>query len=176
MNDARAAGTLVLGAGNPLMGDDGLGLVALEALERWAFEPAVERVDGGTWGMNLLPVVEGCRRLLILDAVVTGRTPGSLVVLEDDEVPRYLSAKLSPHEVGLRDVLALALLRGTSPESVVVVGAEVDRVELSTELSPAVRDRVDDVVAAAVARLEAWGHRTTSRGTAEAVGATGPAG
>jgi hydrogenase maturation protease len=157
-------GTLVLGAGNPIMGDDGLGLVALEALAgRWTFDPPVELVDGGTWGMNLLPLVESCRRLLILDAVMAGRPPGSLVVLEDEEVPRYLSAKLSPHEVGLRDVLALARLRGTSPESTVVVGVEVDRVELSTELSPAVGARVDEVVGAAVARLERWGHHPMAR-------------
>lgn len=84
-------------------------------------------------------------------------------MLEDDEVPRYLSAKLSPHEVGLKDVLALARLRGTSPESTVVVGVEVDRVELSTELSPVVGARVDEVVGAAVERLERWGHHPVGR-------------
>jgi len=72
--------TVVIGLGNPLMGDDGLGLAALEALrEGWDFEPHLELVDGGTWGMNLLPFIESADRVLVLDAIkVRGTLPALL--------------------------------------------------------------------------------------------------
>ena len=151
--------TVVIGLGNPLMADDGLGLAALERLRaEWRVPPDVELVDGGTWGMSLLPTIEDAGRVLLLDAIRTGDAPGTLHVMERDALPRYLSTKLSPHQVDLRDVLALAELRGTLPADTVAVGLEPARVELSNELSDVLRVRLDDVVEAAVARLVAWGH------------------
>lgn len=141
------------------MGDDGLGLVALEHLrESWRFEPHVELVDGGTWGMNLLPFLEGAQRVLVLDAIHTGSEPGSLVALEGAEIPRFLSTKVSPHQIDLREVIALAEFRGKLPEELVVVGLQPDRVEMSAELSPTVRAALAALVEETVRRLEAWGH------------------
>lgn len=151
--------TVVIGLGNPLMADDGLGLAALERLRaEWRVPPDVELVDGGTWGLSLLPTIEDAGRVLLLDAIRTGDAPGTLHVMERDDLPRYLSTKLSPHQVDLRDVLALAELRGTLPGDTVAVGLEPDRVEMSIELSDVLRVRLDEVVAAAGARLVAWGH------------------
>ena len=151
--------TIVIGLGNPLMADDGLGLAALERLRaEWRVPADVELVDGGTWGMSLLPTIEDAGRVLLLDAVRTGASPGTLHVMERDDLPRYLSTKLSPHQVDLRDVLALAELRGTLPADTVAVGLEPARVELSNELSNVLRVRLDDVIDAAVARLVTWGH------------------
>jgi len=79
------------------------------------------------------------------------------VVLERDEIPRFLSTKLSPHQVDLREVLALAELRGTLPRDAVVIGIEPDRVELSTDLSPAIEAGLDLVVDAVLQRLTDWG-------------------
>ena len=80
-----SGGTVVIGLGSPLMGDDGLGLHALEALSRSrAFDPEPLFVDGGTWGMNLLPIIESAERLLLVDAIRAGGTPGELVVIERD--------------------------------------------------------------------------------------------
>ncbi len=109
--------TVVLGVGNPLMGDDGLGLAALESLRHgWRLPPTVELVDGGTWGLTLLPAIEAADRLLLIDAIDTGGAPpGTLHQLERDAIPRHLATKLSPHEVDLREVLALAELRGNAP-------------------------------------------------------------
>ena len=151
--------TVVIGIGNPLMGDDGIGLAALERLLAWEFEPFVERVDGGTWGMNLLQFVEEARRLLVLDAIEAGLDPGAPVTLEGDEIPRFLSTKLSPHQIELREVLALAELRGTLPEEVVAIGLQPGRVEMSARLSPEVEARLDDMVERCVERLRRWGHR-----------------
>jgi hydrogenase maturation protease len=83
MEKNRTTRTVVLGLGNMLMADDGVGLAALARLrDEWCLPPHVELVDGGTWGMNLLHVVEGADRLLIFDAISQGGTPGSLIRLE----------------------------------------------------------------------------------------------
>lgn len=154
------SGTLVLGLGTPLMADDGIGLAALALLrEGWSFSPPVDLVDGGTWGMNLLGLIEDAERLLLLDAIHAGHPPGSLVVLRGEELPRYLFTKVSPHQIDLREVLALAEFRGSLPAETVAVGLQPARVELGSELSPIVRDTLPTLVAAAVATLRSWGHR-----------------
>lgn len=152
------ANTVVIGLGSPLMGDDGIGLAALEQLRcGWELD-GVELVDGGTWGMSLLPSIESAERVLFLDAIRANATPGDLIVLERDALPRYFSAKISPHQVDLRDVLALAELRGTLPGQTVALGIEPDRVALGTELSPVADRSLDALVAVAVDRLMRWGH------------------
>ena len=158
--------TLVLGLGNPLMGDDGLGLAVLARLrDQWELE-GVELVDGGTWGMQLLPLIEDADRLVLLDAIRTGAPPGTVMELERDQLPRYLSHKLSPHQIDLREVLALAELRGRLTQSTVAIGAEPERVELSTTLSPTVERSLDEVIRVVVDRLARWGcparHRTVT--------------
>ena len=150
---------VVIGLGNPLMGDDGLGLAALERLRaRWRFSPGVELVDGGTWGLTLLPVIEAADRVLLIDAIDAGAAPGTLHVLEHAQLPRYLATKISPHEVDLRDVLALAELRGTLPQDTVAIGLQPAAVRLSSELSDVVRLRLDELVTAVTRRLVEWGH------------------
>jgi hydrogenase maturation protease len=159
MSDAPG-GTLVVGLGNPLMGDDGAGLAALERLrEEYAMPPEVHLIDGGTWGMNILPVLEGADDIIFLDAIRTGAAPGTVVELEGDEMPRMLSHKMSPHQIDLREVLALAMLRGTLPDQLVAIGVEPDRVEMTLDLSPPVTAALDEIVARTVARLAAHGHQ-----------------
>jgi hydrogenase maturation protease len=159
MSNATEGTTLVIGCGNLLGADDGVGLTALERLRDWDLPPDVELADGGTWGLNLLPLIEGAKRVLLMDAVKTGADPGSLTTLERDQIPRFLSTKVSPHQIDLREVLALAEFRGTLPQETVVIGIEPERIEMSADLSPAVAERVDDLVLAAVERLRTWGHR-----------------
>lgn len=163
----EAPRTLVLGAGNPIVGDDGTGIAALERLRSgWGFDSCVELVDGGTWGMNLLPLIETTTRLLILDAVRAGRPPGTLIRMERDELPRFLSLKLSPHQIDLREVLALAELRGTLPAEIVVIGIEPERLEMGIGLSASVDATLEDVVAGAIEQLRAWGHEPAPAGQA----------
>jgi hydrogenase maturation protease len=161
-----SGGTVVIGLGSPLMGDDGIGLAALERLrEAWVLDD-VDLVDGGTWGMSLLPVIEDARRVLFLDAIRAGAEPGELVRLERDALPRYFAAKLSPHQVDLKDVLAVAELRGTLPAETVAYGIQPMRVELGTELSSEAAASLDALVRSAVERLRTWGHRCTPRADA----------
>ncbi len=155
---------LVLGLGNPLMGDDGLGLAALQLLrEEWELPDTIDLVDGGTWGMNLLPLIEDARELLLLDAIRHGEPPGSLVVLGREELPRYFTHKLSPHQIDLKEVLGLAELRGHLPARATAVGLEPERVELDLELSATLANRVGDVARVAAHILRRWGHHCERR-------------
>jgi len=151
-------GAVVLGLGNPLLGDDGVGIAALERLGReWRVPPGVELVDGGTWGLSLLPTVESTRRLLIVDAIDLGGDPGTLHRLDGAELPAWLDHKISPHEVGLRDLLAVARFRDGLPEETCAIGLQPERLEMGRGLSPVVRARLDALVDEIVDRLRSWG-------------------
>ena len=155
-NDRR---TVVIGLGNPLMGDDGLGLVVLERLRReYAVPTDVELIDGGTWGMNLLPVIEDAGRVILIDAIDVGTAPGTPIRLERARLPRYLATKISPHQVDLRDVLGLAELRGTLPNDTIALGLQPKRVALGNQLSDVLSCRVDDLVTLVVQELADRGH------------------
>lgn len=146
------------------MADDGLGIAALERLrERWSFDPEVDLVDGGTWSMNVLHVIEGADHLLLLDAIHAGRAPGALVILERDGIPRFFSTNVSPHQIDLRETLALAELRGTLPDHMVAIGLEPVRVEMGTELSPELKQRLPILEREIIDCLQSWGHRACRR-------------
>jgi len=157
--NATTNGTVVIGVGSPLMGDDGLGVIAVELLRiRFASDPTLTFLDGGTWGMQLLPDLERAERLLILDAIRDGREPGTVIRLEGAELPRNLKSKLSPHQIDLGEVFALADLRGTFPDEAVALGVEPESVELRDGLSSTVRRALPDLLDAAADQLQAWGH------------------
>lgn len=163
MSDAR---TVVLGVGSPLMGDDGLGVSVVQTVKaRWGSDPGVAFLDGGTWGMQVLPFIEGAERLLIIDAIKAGEEAGTLVRLEDAEIPRHLHQKLSPHQIDLGEVLALAQLRGTFPPRAVALGIEPDRIELHEGFSDVVERTVPELVAVVEAELLSWGHVPTAPST-----------
>jgi hydrogenase maturation protease len=157
VRESRAA--VVLGLGNVLWADEGFGVRAVEALHaRFAMPPGVEIVDGGTQGFALMDYVASARRLLVLDAIDFGLPPGSLKVLRDAEVPAWGGVKMSPHQTGFEEILAIAQLRGTAPASVVVIGVQPEQLDdFGGSLRPAVKARIPEAVAAAVQTLTAWG-------------------
>ena len=152
MSDLTTAGaghgkTLVLGAGNLLLSDDGVGIHAIRRLQEVAALPAeVEILDGGTLGMNLMHYLEGVARLLIVDALELDAPPGTLTRLAGDQVPAYFSVKLSPHQIGIPDMLAAARLRDLYPPEVVVWGVQPAIVEVGLDLSPPVAAQLDRLV------------------------------
>ncbi len=150
---------VVIGLGNPLMGDDGLGLAVLDELcSGYALPDDVEIVDGGTWGMNLLPVIESAQELILIDAIDVGQAPGTMVRLERDHLPRCLATKISPHQVDLRDVLGLAELRGTLPSNTVALGLQPESIEFGNSLSDTVRCQVGALADAVVEELARRNH------------------
>ena len=151
------------------MADDGVGIRALESLRAgWSFDPHVELVDGGTWGMQLLPLIEDADRILFLDAIDWGETPGNVVRLERNELPKFMSQKLSPHQIDLKEVLAVAELRGTLPVETVALGIQPSEVKLSDSLSDEAQGGMDRLLEEAVRQLEIWGHRVDRKTDADA--------
>ena len=107
---------VVLGVGNLLLTDEGVGPHAIDALNaRYAVPSQATLIDGGTSAMELLDDMADADLLVIVDAVKSGAAPGSVVKLTGDEVPKFFTTKLSPHQVGIADVLATLALSGESP-------------------------------------------------------------
>jgi hydrogenase maturation protease len=151
---------VVLGIGNVLWADEGFGVRCVEALQaRYDFAPHVRLVDGGTQGLYLVPQVNAAKRLLIFDAVDYGLAPGTLKVVEDDEVPRFLGAKkMSLHQTGFQEVLLLAQLSGSYPEHVLLIGCQPEELaDYGGSLRPSVRHALEPALALAVQRLRDWG-------------------
>ena len=136
---------VVLGIGNVLWADEGFGVRCVEALQRqWTFGPQVRLVDGGTQGLYLIQHVQAARKLLIFDAIDYGLAPGTLKLVENDDVPRFLGAKkMSLHQTGFQEVLTLAQLTEQYPQEVLLVGCQPQELE--------------DALALGVDRLRTWG-------------------
>ncbi|RNC71884.1 MAG: HyaD/HybD family hydrogenase maturation endopeptidase [Desulfuromonadales bacterium] len=151
---------LVLGIGNLIMTDDGVGVRVVQRLtEEYRFPEGVTVMDGGTLGLDLLHYLEGVERLLMVDAVETGGPPGTVVRLAGEEIPVALRTKLSPHQMGLQDLLAVAELQGNRPAEMVLWGVQPESIGLGMELSPAVAAQFDRLAAEVLAELAGWGVR-----------------
>lgn len=153
------AETLVLGLGNILLSDEGVGVRIVERLlEKYEFPDEVRVVDGGTLGLKLLPYVEDASRLLVIDAVQAHKPPGALLRLTGDEIPIFLDvSKVSAHQEGLQDLLAVARLKGYLPDEVVLWGVQIESQDVGLELSPSVAAQVDVLVERILKELDRWG-------------------
>lgn len=157
---------LVLGIGNLLNADEGVGVHAVRALqaEHGDRYPQVSFLDGGTLGLNLLPLVEDASHLLLLDCVSAGQPGGTIVELAKDEIPIYSGVKMSQHQTTFQEVLGLALLRGRLPEHLHLIGVQPVSLAIGTDLTPQVQAVLPDMVGRASARLDNWMAHTASDG------------
>jgi len=150
--------TLVLGIGNVLMNDDAAGVRVVQALaEKFAFPPEVLLLDGGTLGLDLLPYLEGVDRLLVIDAVETGEATGTLVRLSGDDIPLALATKVSPHQMGLKDLLLVADLQGHAAAEMVLWGVQPGSIDMDIEMSPEVAAAVVLLEDKVLQELASWG-------------------
>ncbi len=149
---------VVLGLGNILYGDEGVGVEALSPLiARLGEQENVEIVDGGTLGLHLLPIVEDSSYLLVLDAINAGEAPGTLIELRGEEIPLYEGIKLSEHQVTFQEVLGLATLRGNVPPHLYLIGVQPQQLAIGIGLTPVVAAAVPLMVERALAVLRQWG-------------------
>ena len=130
---------LVLCVGNPLMGDDGVGVELAKRLQKRDYGPLVHVEEGGTLGMTLLPLLEDADTVILVDAVKTGAAPGTLVTRSKEELPRHFSRVISPHQIGMKEVLGAAQLCGTLPRAITLVGVEAAHTEFCQPMSAEVR-------------------------------------
>jgi len=148
---------LVLGLGNVLLQDEGIGVRVIEQLRaHYAFPDNVIVLDGGTLGLDLLPYIEEASHLVIVDAVNAGKEPGTLVRLVNDEIPAGLGTKVSPHQVGLQDMLALARWRGHLPVEVILWGVQVEQLDTGLALSARVAAQIEPLCQRVLEELARW--------------------
>lgn len=164
-NDCNGGGNtppqiVVLGIGNVLWADEGFGVRCVEIMQQqYECGPNVQWIDGGTQGLYLIQHVQGADRLMIFDAIDYGLEPGTMQIIENEEVPKYMGAKkMSLHQTGFQEVLALAQLTGKYPEHVVLIGCQPEELE---DYGGSLRDSVKAVIPRALdiglSYLTAWG-------------------
>jgi hydrogenase maturation protease len=155
---------LVLGVGNVLMTDDSIGVRAVEELQRrYHFSEGVEFLDGGTSGMELLSYIGERDYLIIVDALKSGLEPGTVVRVEGEDVPARFMTRISPHQLGLSDVLAAATISGRIPKNMVLFGVEPKIVKLGLGLSQEVEASFEKLLLTVCEELERIGCQVKSR-------------
>lgn len=153
---------IVLGIGNILLQDEGIGVRAVLELERRFQQPeGVEFLDGGTAGIELLRHIRNRDLLIILDAVQSGKEPGTVVRAEGDEVPATFRQRMTPHQLGLSDLLATALLTGEMPKQLILFGIEPGSMETGLELTDKVAGSLDRLLELILNELKTHGYNPT---------------
>jgi hydrogenase maturation protease len=147
---------VVLGLGNVLLGDEGLGVRALHLLETRFPDSQIQFYDGGTRGLMLLPFVEDASHLLIFDAVQEVGPAGKIVELDTESLSGYSPLKFSAHDIGLPDLLALLQFRNRAPAKIKLLGLVPDRLNLTTELSEDVNAALTQLLDKAESALRNW--------------------
>ena len=157
--DEVVAPVLVLGLGNILLQDEGVGVRVIERLkQQYEFPDDVELMDGGTAGMALYEHIIDRDRLIVVDAVKTGRPPGTLVVLNNDQVPAFFRNKVSPHQLALSDILAALQIAGNSPPQITVMGIEPLHLDTGLSMSDTVYRQIDTLADMVVKHLDELGY------------------
>lgn len=144
--DTFSRNIVVLGVGNVLMSDEGVGVHAAKKLMEMKLPPGVQVVEGGTDGFRLIDVVAGATRLIIVDAMKKGGPPGSIYRLDLKDAPAYPDThKTSVHEIGILEVVHLSELVGETPETT-IIGVEPKSLDLGMELSPEVEAKLPRII------------------------------
>jgi hydrogenase maturation protease len=168
MSNDRTVPLLVLGLGNVLCGDDGLGVVAVHLLQRrYQAADGVSVLDGGTLGLSLLPYLEDAHEAILVDAIRGDGPPGSFVRLEGDEVVPAAAERLSVHQVGVADLLEGARWRGRYPSRVILLGLVPESLELGLGRTPAVEAALPGLVERIAAEAQELGHPFVPRASDE---------
>ncbi|MBD3165100.1 hydrogenase maturation protease [bacterium] len=134
---------LVLGVGNIIQTDDGVGVYAVERLREYALAPEVELVDGGIAGIDLLSIIDGRSRMIVIDAVDAGLEPGTLLRFTPEDMADNLVPAQSLHQVGLLETLQMAALLGRAPEHTVIFGVQPGEVDWGLSLTKEIEGKLD---------------------------------
>ena len=149
---------IVLGLGNLLNKDEGLGVQAVKLLDaQLGPQNGVELLDGGVLGLSLLMLVEECSHLLILDAADNDQPAGTVIELSRDQIPLYTGIKMSQHQITFQEVLGLAKMRDHLPEHLHLVGIQPRDLSIGLDLSPEIAEALPEVLRRATVVLQTWG-------------------
>lgn len=157
MTEKNRSQITILGIGNTLYTDEGLGVHALSALESiYGMDPQVELVDGSTDGMSLLGPVEDTDHLIVIDAINAGKEGGHLITLHGDDIPAYYGIKMSIHQLGFQEVLLASKLRDQYPKHIVMMGMQPTSLELGIGLSETNEAQLPELVKLVVQQVNQW--------------------
>ena len=147
----------ILGIGNTLYTDEGLGVHALSHLDEiFGMDEQVLLFDGSTDGMSLLGPVEDTDYLIVLDAINAGKEGGSIIELRGDEIPAYYGVKMSIHQLGFQEVLLAAKLREKYPKHIVMIGMQPTSLELGIGLSETNHAKLPELLNRVVEQVNNW--------------------
>ncbi|MFZ7113691.1 MAG: HyaD/HybD family hydrogenase maturation endopeptidase [Desulfatiglandales bacterium] len=146
---------LILGIGNILLSDDGVGIRVIERLQdRYAFAENVSLMDGGVLGLNLVGAISEADQVIVVDALKNGEDPGTLYRLDGDAIPSRSGKMNSLHHIGFPEILETCRILGHVPD-IVVIGIEPEDIEShNLELTPAVESMVDELTAMVLKELD----------------------
>ena len=131
---------VLLGVGNILLTDEGLGVHVVKDLkESFTFTPTITIIDGGTMGMELLTYMRGMKKILLVDAINGGEPPGTVYEFPHKELEQYFTEHISVHEVGMQDILRIRAIQEEPLEDAVVIGVEPESLEIGFEPSEVVQ-------------------------------------
>jgi len=148
----------VLGIGNILLKDEGVGVHAIEALrEGYDLPENIQLIDGGTMGLDLLSFIEGKDKVLIVDAVDFKEKAGTIKTIEGDDIPAFLNTKFSVHQIGLPDMMFAANFMGIRPPDMCLIGIQPKEMDTGLEMSYDIKDKFQDLLATVSKKLSAWG-------------------
>ena len=158
--DGEELNVLVLGVGNVLLADEGVGPKVIDLINAsYNSHGGVEFVDGGTMGFDLLPYLDDRSHLIVIDAVNTGKGAGETVRMVLDNPASFFSTMVSPHQLGLGEVFGVAAMTDNLPPSIVAIGVEPASLETSIDLSPDVQRKVPELIQMVVDELGSLGIR-----------------
>jgi hydrogenase maturation protease len=172
MGQQRKPYILILGIGNILWADEGFGVRALETFHaRYRAAANVSLLDGGTQGLYLVQFVQEADYLLVFDAIDYGLQPGTLKIVQGDEVPKFTGAKkMSLHQTGFQEVLSAADLLGDYPEKLALIGCQpLDLEDWGGPLTEPVRGQLEQAADVAATILAHWGAPCLRRAPGESV-------
>lgn len=148
--------TIVLGLGNLVHRDDGVGVHAIQALQsNELVPPGIVLIDGGTQGLSLLPHISGAKRLLVVDAVDAGEKPGTVMLFAGNAL-KGIPGKASVHQLGFADLMIAIELLGSAPEEVVVIGVQPESTDWGVELTDPVAKALPGLVDCVIDQLSKW--------------------
>jgi hydrogenase maturation protease len=145
---------LILGIGNILMKDDGVGVRVVQSIRDTDLPSDVEIMDGGVLGLNLMYYIEGRKKVIVIDAVSLGNPPGTIYRFTEKALLEKKELLRSAHGVDFYDVIKTAEFLGTKPEEVVFIGIEPEVVDEGLEISPSVEKRIPRVIELIFKELE----------------------
>ncbi len=147
----------VIGLGNILLRDEGVGVHVTNTIKQgYTFSPYVEIIDGGTMGLDLLPLFEGRDKILIVDAVDFGREPGYVGIIKNEDIPSALNSKLSVHHIGLSDVLFASKLMGISPLEICLIGIQPESLDVGLDMTEEIKGKIETVIDLIIGKLKEW--------------------